>query len=345
LKDAWGFAKGVVEFIIAHKEEIAIAFGAKTAIGAGKDAVGMAKGIGGAAEGIGGAMGMAGMAGTVAGLGVLAAAIIAVGAAAYITAEIMRDNADREDTRVKGMAARKEMAMRGDVEGLQNEYETEGHKQDYMLENQGQQSDQDWAEAKNRLADIVARLEEAKSVRAAMDAAATDNINAITQAGFETADAYDQAAADHSAASMAYADEVAAKDVAAIVQAYNYAASVHDEAAMMLAADTINGSTHLQKAFFESGLTISGGLEGLANQLLESSGEFAAALRKQGGDVAGKAPEKPKFSLSGGGPVTINIKQDFRDQDPERIFLVFKKDLVKLSENRIQSTGGIPGGL
>jgi hypothetical protein len=44
------------------------------------------------------------------------------------------------------------------------------------------------------------------------------------------------------------------------------------------------------------------------------------------------------------GGQTFQIKQDFRDQDPDRIAVIFQRDIARAAENRLQGgTGGAFG--
>ena len=56
--------------------------------------------------------------------------------------------------------------------------------------------------------------------------------------------------------------------------------------------------------------------------------------------AAGK-PETPKVSI---GSATFNVKQDFRDQDPDRVAIVFERDMARAVENRLQAMTVSPFG-
>ena len=90
-------------------------------------------------------------------------------------------------------------------------------------------------------------------------------------------------------------------------------------------------------------MAVEGGLDKFADIVLAGGSQFAgfaAAIRGKGG--AAKVPAAPVVHMSGG--QTFKITQDFRDVDPDRIALVFERDMVKLAENRIQARTTIPFG-
>jgi hypothetical protein len=74
-----------------------------------------------------------------------------------------------------------------------------------------------------------------------------------------------------------------------------------------------------------------------------SVSDAMTAFRKAMGFGEGATP--PQMSLSGGGPVHIEIKQDFRDQDPDRIALIFRRDLQRAAHTSLQAKTALPLGL
>ena len=64
------------------------------------------------------------------------------------------------------------------------------------------------------------------------------------------------------------------------------------------------------------------------------------SVKSQLADVGNKRNKDLKMDFSGS---KFEIQQDFRDQDPDRVAIVFKQDIVKSATNRLQSNGfGIP---
>lgn len=122
--------------------------------------------------------------------------------------------------------------------------------------------------------------------------------------------------------------------VAAFVDAYQNASKAHNTAAMTHAAQVLESSTVLQEALLQSGAISSGAIEGLASKL--SAGAFkdqvTAQQRAALSQMAGKGAT---VHMNGG--QTFHIKQDFRDQDPDRVALVFQRDIASAAVNRAQS--------
>ena len=77
--------------------------------------------------------------------------------------------------------------------------------------------------------------------------------------------------------------------------------------------------------------------------LAEKAPQLAAQLRDAGNVVAkqgGIKPQGPVQNFYGG----VHVKQDFKDQDPDRILLTFKKGLAGAANSRTSSKLGTPFG-
>lgn len=110
------------------------------------------------------------------------------------------------------------------------------------------------------------------------------------------------------------------------------AVNAHDEGAEKLALSYIQNSGMLKQALVNGGITIAGGMEAMMKVVSEESPELArqlAEMRKASGIGADRvgitASRTTNVNISGG----IQIKQDFRDQDPDRIALVFRDDVAR----------------
>lgn len=107
---------------------------------------------------------------------------------------------------------------------------------------------------------------------------------------------------------------------------YNQAKLAHDDAAIKYAMGILKSSKELQIAIGGSSDMIEGGLN-----------DFTWTLKKFGlGQLAGLMPQLRKEDLKQAGTgitmnggQTFNIKQDFRDQDPDRVAIVFREDLMR----------------
>jgi hypothetical protein len=68
-------------------------------------------------------------------------------------------------------------------------------------------------------------------------------------------------------------------------------------------------------------------------------------LKKRAGEERDTAANKPPPAvMQFNGGQTFNIKQDFRDQDPDRIAVVFKRDMMRAAESRLQAHTALPHG-
>lgn len=124
--------------------------------------------------------------------------------------------------------------------------------------------------------------------------------------------------------------------------AYAQASAKHNQAALQHAAMVFESSTQLQKALLDSGAIAAGGLEGLGNMIHD------AALRSVVGKEAAKAMDTAGAKGAGGitmnGGQSFNMVQNFKDQDPDRVAIVFRKDVQRAAVSKVQARGtGIYG--
>lgn len=128
----------------------------------------------------------------------------------------------------------------------------------------------------------------------------------------------------------------AGKDIsgAEFVSAYNQASRTHNTAAMEYGANILAGNARLQQALLTAGVEIDGGFTGIASILQSKAPEVANLLRGFAKQGIGTKPLQPQVNFNGN---TFNIKQDFRDQDPDRIMLTFKSDILRSANARITS--------
>ena len=143
----------------------------------------------------------------------------------------------------------------------------------------------------------------------------------------------------------------AAQQVSTLIEAYNTASDLGNNA-MMTQAATIMAQAGVTKSMIEqAGITVAGGLDQLANvismEAFKTYDEFLAASSAiLGGKSGATAPEAEKLKKAAGGAgvnvnmsggQTFNIKQDYRDQDPDRVAIAFKRDIVKAALSRRSS--------
>lgn len=124
--------------------------------------------------------------------------------------------------------------------------------------------------------------------------------------------------------------------------AYNNAGAIHDSATQKMIAKTLLSSRELAVAMGDAGPEIIGAGKDQFLQSLRMMGEDGKALSEElknawKPDLEGKNPRGPAVHI---GSATFNIKQDFRDQDPDRIAIIFRKDIGNAAVNRLSAMTG-----
>lgn len=133
---------------------------------------------------------------------------------------------------------------------------------------------------------------------------------------------------------------VSAEAAQALVNAYNQASLQHNEGNRRYIMSLLNGNVELQTAFIKFGGDVQGGLKKLAMDM--NNTHFLDLVRDASKASLDKGkPLAPVVQFNGN---TFNIKQDFRDQDPDRVMLVFKRDILESAKSRGQGTGALPFG-
>lgn len=117
----------------------------------------------------------------------------------------------------------------------------------------------------------------------------------------------------------------------------------NDKAAMEYVAAFLKENESLQNALAKDGPDIfKGGFDALLTTLKGmGEGQTADDLKKK---MRPNLGINPKANIVQNFNGQINIKQDFRDQDPDRVALVFREDLAKAGANRLQSRFAMPFG-
>lgn len=369
--------KRVVEWVLDHKEELALAFGAKTAIGvAGGLARGAAEGpLGkgvelfvegakkvyamGAAQGATGAFtseavpGVAtvgnalagGAVGGVAALGAVGAAIGGIVAAGYQLSELFEDTS--KDTRQTFDAVRagmKDMASENtewtdvEVAAFDRMRANLLESAQYLGEDVGAAVQFSDALQKSHAAH-VANMKSAEDLAGL--ASAFEVLALSSQYAAEDAKtAGEQAAA---AKEGAHVDEVAAQDVGLFTSTFEALMAGHDTAAAQYSAHILASSKNLFASFLASAQMSDEGFEALAKAVEAGGAEFkdqAQAIRDL---IGSKEHQKMQvhFNMPG---AKIAIQQDFRDQDPDNVAIVFQRDLVRAAVNRLGSAFTVPFG-
>lgn len=158
--------------------------------------------------------------------------------------------------------------------------------------------------------------------------------------------AWQKAQDDHNAVmAIARDNETAARmaDTQSFVKAWTAASKAQDAGAMNYVASFLQHNEALVKALAEDGPKMLGnGYAALLEALKNEGNADALAKIKKGGTPSLGLPPKGNIIQNFNGP--ISVKQDFRDQDPDQIMVMMKRDFAKQGMNRLQSRlGGIYG--
>jgi hypothetical protein len=124
------------------------------------------------------------------------------------------------------------------------------------------------------------------------------------------------------------------------------AIEANSDSAQKYAFSLIAQSQDAQRALLAGGIHIAGGMDALMNLIKDKSPELARSLANAMNPIKAQGGIKPAGSVVNfNGGQTFHIKQDFRNEDPDRIAFVFRRDVVKSAEARRQSRVGTPFGL
>lgn len=160
-------------------------------------------------------------------------------------------------------------------------------------------------------------------------------------------DTWQRAVDDHNAVMKTAQDvSTAARmgDTESFLKAWKAAEKAQDEGAQTYVAQFLFHNQQLQKALAEEGPKLLGaGFSTLIDNLKGQGtlgADAAAAIQHMEAPkgIASKAGVVQNFN----GP--INVKQDFRDQDPDRVAIVFKEEMGRVGSNRLQSRMASPFG-
>ena len=128
------------------------------------------------------------------------------------------------------------------------------------------------------------------------------------------------------------------------------AASLEQVAMMLVQLDSWD---ELRAGIINSSTEIVGSLEAMRDAVVNKSGDFKNSLQDAIAELGKvKLLEKKKAKDEETKPPSINfnntkitIQQDFRNQDPDRVAVVFQRDLARAAVRRIQSGRAVPFGV
>jgi hypothetical protein len=132
------------------------------------------------------------------------------------------------------------------------------------------------------------------------------------------------------------ASNVDAQNVDQVSLAINSAKKAQDVASESYAFDMIARSDSMTKALMTGAIQVDGGFDALYKVIEEQSPELRKKIDSFRNTLAGVGikGQAPSVNFYGS---HFSIKQDFRDQDPDRIMQVFKRDLAREATSRRQS--------
>lgn len=125
---------------------------------------------------------------------------------------------------------------------------------------------------------------------------------------------------------------------------FTKAMTAQNTGAAQYIANLLAKSESLQTAFLASADLTAEGFEALASMVESQSSEFAELLRGRAaeGKKGAATPAAPKIVMTGG--QTFNVKQDFRDQDPDRVAIMFEKGIGQTIERKLGAGMSVFGG-
>lgn len=327
---AWSFAKSVMQFIIDHKEVLALAYGAKLAAPAVGGAVGAGKAIAGTAAAGVPAIGIAGSAaGATAALGAFSAAIVGVGAAVWQYEKLMGETSG-------GMSEAEQ-----NLKAIQDRFAETSKDQLLMTrkwtEEESKYFNERWMRARQYA--HAARLD---------GDTATKSIHAMLEqhnAMMQQIDVYDQLNKKFNDLNATGDNTIPMID--SFTAGLESALGKQDSAMALGIAQIIAKNQDLAQSFaFGTNMTASA-MDSLANMIKGKSAELDELAKQleaaaDGKRKSGAAPAVPKISI---GSATFKIEQNFQSDDPDRVFLAFEKDVNRAVENRLQAITTSPFGV
>lgn len=335
IEDGFKMAKQVVEFILAHKEEIAIAFGAKalgpSVLGGVKTGVGLAKGamsVGGmiaaksGLEGVG-ALGGAGFA--AAGVAALSGAIVGLGATAWQATKLWQETAaDRMSTEEINLNTMQGMV---DQHRRLNEQEMNDFKnlKQRAIEAAGGIESKGGRQVAQRAGSMELTMAQRNLAETMIQSSISGRMRraGIGEGGKEIGDVDTD--------KMGVAAE-------GIIENYNKALKTNDVATMTYIAGFVKGNDRLKNAIMNKASEIEGGFNAMADRFGVGQATTPGWVGMMVDQFKKGTASPPIMNFSG----NINIQQDFRDQDPDRVAVVLRKDLGNAASRSVSAK--IPGG-
>jgi hypothetical protein len=250
----------------------------------------------------------------------------------------LSDKLGSGDPLIKAGVARKMVGVEGEVKTLKGARSPElQEKIDAIVEEAGKGGSasrkraQEWADAVQNMADKTT-----ESV-SSFDRL-SESLSSVNSRGENQLEFLSKRMGMEQAANAMQAEQIAAAD--AFVVAYNEAKKKNDTAALEYAESLVKNSEKMQQSLLESANKFEGGALEFAKRVGDPTMIKKWTESAKAGLGTGKLNAQVNFNGA-----TINIKQDFRDQDPDRVAIVFKDSLANAAVNRTQSMMQTPFGL
>ncbi len=128
----------------------------------------------------------------------------------------------------------------------------------------------------------------------------------------------------------------ASHDEAKFGAMYKQAAAKHEEGTMFYMAKLLAGDEALQDALLKGGSGLEGSFAEIAMRMKDTQGVSADQAKKFAMKIKESGAKTEHVTNFNGGQ-TFQIKQDFRDQDPDRIAVIFRQDILKAASSRVDS--------
>lgn len=164
----------------------------------------------------------------------------------------------------------------------------------------------------------------------------------------DAVDKFAEAMRNHHEAAMQQADalggKVESQDFDYVSRYLNQAIANGNDAAEAYALNLLGDSDTATKALMSGAVQINGGLESLTKMIEDNAPDLGRRMKALGNSLTGVGVKGQAPSVNFYG-ASINIKQDFRDTDPDRIMQVFRRDLGSAATTRRQARTGSAFGL
>lgn len=317
-----------VKFVVDNKELIAGAFGAYKGVQLGSAGIGAVKDVGGAFVKMGAAEGNklkglgVGVTGAEAAGGI--AAFLAT-AAAVVSLGLAVDQATKLYDETVGVEMRSRQAV---IDRLNEE----NAAREKLLVDMRKRD-----EAQQRLLELGYKMAQAQATPEKFDLTQQNAMDFASMAkkGYTVGSSGENIGTTYT--------EGAAM-VTEFTAAFKAAQESHNQTTINQALRMLQSSSTLQLALVQSGLNVEGGFEALLEAAEKGGSEFGKMAKGLKALLGNGKLNPGKMGVNIGGGNTFNIKQEFREGDPDRVLTVFKGGIAKAALSRLNARVSTPFG-